>query len=324
MKGIGNVMNVYPVVLILLLTICFMPSAAVAGEGSVNPGNNDGFAVVNGAKFYYRVMGEGAPLIFLHGGPGMFHEYFLPHVEPLANDFKLIFYDQRASGNSSRNVPPESVNPENFVKDLDGIREYFGLEKVSLLGHSWGGLLALRYALTFPDRVERLILVDSAPPNSTLDTLNIKAREERRTEEDFKIIQEITGSEAFQKLEIQAVKRYLQVSEKVKFFNPDLISELKADLNKEKIEKLMWVAQLMNPFLEEYDIAEDLSAITCSTLIIHGDHDTIPLESAEIIHRQVRGSKLVVVKDCGHFPFIEAPEIFSREVISFMGKNSKH
>lgn len=254
----------------------------------------------------------------------MFHEYFLPHVEPLANDFKLIFYDQRASGNSSRNVPPESVNPENFVKDLDGIREYFGLEKVSLLGHSWGGLLALRYALTFPDRVERLILVDSAPPNSTLDTLNIKAREERRTEEDFKIIQEITGSEAFQKLEIQAVKRYLQVSEKVKFFNPDLISELKADLNKEKIEKLMWVAQLMNPFLEEYDIAEDLSAITCSTLIIHGDHDTIPLESAEIIHRQVRGSKLVVVKDCGHFPFIEAPEIFVREVISFMGKNSKH
>lgn len=317
-------MNVYSVVLVLFFTICLMPSAAAAGEGPVNPENSDGFAICNGAELYYSVMGEGAPLIFLHGGPGMFHEYFLPHVEPLASDLQLIFYDQRASGNSTKDVPPESVSPENFVKDLDGIREFLGLEKVSLLGHSWGGLLALHYALAFPDRVERLILVDSAPPNSALDAVNFKAREERRTAEDIRMIQEIMESEAFQKLESQAITSYFQVSEKVKFFDPDLISRMKIDLDEDKIGKLMWVGQLMNPYLAEYDIAEDLSTITCPTLIIHGDYDTIPLESAEIIHHRISGSKLVVVKDCGHFPFIEAPEIFFQEVISFMGENTRH
>ena len=289
----------------------------------MNPVNSEGYAVINGSELYYRVIGEGKPLIFLHGGPGMFHDYFLPHVETLANDFQLIFYDQRASGKSAKNVPPESVNIKNFVRDLDGIREYFGLEKVRLLGHSWGGLLALHYATTYPGRVDRVVLVDSAPPNSALDALNRKIQMQRRSEEDIKMIQEIMGSEAFQKMEPHAITRYFQVSEKVKFFNPVLMSKMRIDLDEEKIEKLMWVGQLMNPYLDDYDITEDLAAITVPVLIVHGDYDTIPLESAEIIHHRIRGSKLVVVKDCGHFPFIEAPEIFLREVSSFMGENTR-
>ena len=316
-------MKFFLFVLISLFTVCMVPIAASAGEGSMYPEDSDGFAIINGAEFYYKVIGEGKSLVFLHGGPGMFHDYFLPHVESLAKDYKLIFYDQRASGRSSNDVPPDSVSLESFVQDLDGIRDFFGMDKVNLLGHSWGGLLAIHYALAFPDRLDGIILVDSAPPNSVLDTLNRKTREERRTEADNKLIQEIMGSEAFQKLESQAITRYFQVSEKVKFFDPDLISRMKIDLDEGRIQKLMWVGQLMNPYLDEYDIAEELSSVSCPTLIIHGDYDTIPLESSEIIHRRVKNSKLVVVKDCGHFPFIEAPEVFLREVSSFLGEKAE-
>ncbi len=314
--------NVTQGIVILLMSICLVTGTFAAGEESMNPVISEGYAAVNGSELYYRVMGEGKPLIFLHGGPGLSHEYFFPHVEALANDFKLIFYDQRASGKSSKNVPPESVNIENFVRDLDGIREYFGLEKVSLLGHSWGGLLALHYALDYPGRVDRVVLVDSAPPNSALDVLNRKTQGQRRSEEDIEMIQEIMGSEAFQKMEPQAITRYFQVSEKVKFFNPDLMSKMRLTLDEDKIQKLMWVGQLMNSYLDDYDIAEDLTAIAVPVLIIHGDYDTIPLESAEIIHSRISGSKLLVIKDCGHFPFIEAPEIFLREVASFIGGNT--
>jgi len=309
---------------VVLLCVWLILVASAAGGGSMEPEINEGCAVINGAEHYYRIIGDGEPLIVLHGGPGLFHEYFLPHLESLADEYQLIFYDQRASGNSSKDVPPESVSTGNFVEDLDGIRERCGLEKVNLLGHSWGGLLALHYALTYPDRIDKIILVDSAPPNSELDEINFKAREERRSEEDVKKIKEIMASEAFQKMEPQAIKSYFQVSEKVKFFNPDLISKMRVSLDQEKIAKLMWVGQLMNPHLADYDIVEDLSSITSPVLIIHGEYDTIPVDSARLIHSQVKGSKLVLVKDCGHFPFIEAPEIFAREVKAFLVEDKKH
>jgi proline iminopeptidase len=309
------------VIVIMLLTACLMTSVFGAGEGKMNPVKSEGFANINGTELYYRIIGHGEPIVFLHGGPGLFHDYFLPHVEPLASDFQLIFYDQRASGRSSGKVPADSVNIENFVRDLDGIREFLDLEKISILGHSWGGLLALYYTLAHPDRVKNLILVDSAPPNSALDAVNFAAREKRRTVEDREAIQEIMGSEAFQKLESSAVMKYFQVSEKVKFYDPAMMEKMRMELDREKIEKLMLVGQLMNPWLEDYDISEKLSAMSCPTLIIHGDYDTIPLESAEILHQRISGSKLAVFRNCGHFPFIEAPGPFLREVASFMDEN---
>jgi proline iminopeptidase len=295
-----------------------LQSAVMAEDGIRGPGGRDGYASINGTEFYFRVIGEGEPLVFLHGGPGLFHDYFLPHVESLAADFQLIFYDQRASGRSNGDVPADSVNIENFVRDLDGIREFFDLEKVSILGHSWGGLLALHYTLAHPGRVKKLILVDSAPPNSELDSINFEAREQRRTEEDREKIQEIMVSEAFQKLESSAVMNYFRVSEKVKFYDPAMMEKMRMELDRERIEKLMLVGQLMNPWLADYDISEKLSAVSCPTLIIHGDYDTIPLESAEIFHQRIVGSQLAVVKNCGHFPFIESPEFFLREAASFM------
>jgi len=82
-----------------------------------------------------------------------------------------------------------------------------------------------------------------------------------------------------EKLEPQAITRYFQVSEKVKFLNPALMSKMRLELDEDKIQKLMWVGQLVNPYLDDYDITEDLAAIAVPVLIFHGDYDTIPLES---------------------------------------------
>jgi proline iminopeptidase len=153
--------------------------------------------------------------------------------------------------------------------------------------------------------------------------VNLKTRAERLSGEDAEILKNLAESEQFKRLETQAVKRYLQISEKARFFNPELISKLSMDVDKEKIEKLMRVGQLMNPCLDDYDIVEKLKIINCPTLIIHGDYDPIPLESSEMIHHSIRGSELVVIEDCGHFPFVEAPEIFARAVESFLERTSE-
>jgi len=290
----------------------------LAGSGIPMLAKNMGLIKINGADLYFRVVGEGKPLIVLHGGPGLSHEYFLPHLETLVDEFQLIFYDQRASGNSSAGVAPESISIEGFVADLEGIRKRFGLDKVSLLGHSWGGLLALHYALKFPEKTQRMILVDAAPPNAKLDVEGFKAMEARRSEEDTRRIKAIMASEAFQKLEPSAIAEYLRASEKVRFYRTELISLMRMSLDREKILKLMRVGRIMRPQLADYDIVQDLSAVTCPILVVHGDCDTIPVDSARLIHEQVKDSRLIIVKNCGHFPFIEAPERFTKAVKAFL------
>jgi proline iminopeptidase len=284
-------------------------------------GGDKGFVEANGTEHFFYVLGNGDPLIVLHGGPGTSHEYFLPHLNPLSERYQLIFYDQRGSGNSPKPAEANTVTADNFVKDLEEIRIAFGLEKIRLLGHSWGGLLAALYASDYPDRVESLVLVDSAPPNSELDSLNLRIREERRDAKDQKEMETIMNSEEFRQLDPEAITRFFKISEKVRFYDPHLIDRMSLNIDREKIEKLMWVGQLMNPFLSDYDVVGKLPSITSPTLIIHGDYDTIPLQSAEIFQEGIKDSKLVVFENCGHFPFVEAPGLFMKEVCEFLEMN---
>ena len=102
----------------------------------------EGFANVNDVQLYYKIIGEGEPIVVLHGGPGFDHNHMLPFVE-LANDYKVIFYDQRATGNSTGNVDVNSITVDNFVEDLEGLRKKLNLGRVTLVGHSWGAMLAM-------------------------------------------------------------------------------------------------------------------------------------------------------------------------------------
>jgi proline-specific peptidase len=139
------------VLVAISVTVMAMSISGMFGQVQLKQDVREGSCSVNGTSLYYRIEGDGDPVVVLHGGPGMSHEYLLPHLAFLADGHRLIFYDQRASGNSPIEVPPESVNIENFVRDLEGIRACFEIERVTLLGHSWGGLLAMHYAAAFPE-----------------------------------------------------------------------------------------------------------------------------------------------------------------------------
>src|SRR5258708_546470 len=117
---------------------------------------------LNGVHLYTRRVGDGPAVIVLHGGPGAHHDYLVPQSERLALGRTLLYYDERGGGRSpvSRETP---VGWREHVADLEALRQRWGLERVTLLGYSWGGLLAVLYALTHPDRVSRLALVSAAP-----------------------------------------------------------------------------------------------------------------------------------------------------------------
>src|SRR2546429_2151081 len=121
---------------------------------------------LNGVRIYTRRVGDGPPsVVVLHGGPGAHHDYLLPQYDRLAHGRTLLYYDQRGGGRSP--VPRDTpVGWREHVSDLEALRDHWGLDRVALLGYSWGGLLALLYALAHPTRIDRLALVSAAPPTA--------------------------------------------------------------------------------------------------------------------------------------------------------------
>jgi pimeloyl-ACP methyl ester carboxylesterase len=132
--------------------------SAVAREGRIPVGS---------ASLYSRDIGRGQPIIVLHGGPDFDHGYLLPDLDRLADAFRLIYYDQRGRGRSADQVQPEDVTLTSDIDDLDKVRQHVHLESAALLGHSWGAVLALAYALRHPTRVSHLILMNPAPASAS-------------------------------------------------------------------------------------------------------------------------------------------------------------
>src|SRR5690242_13951857 len=143
------------------------------------PNVHEGYISVENAELYYREVGQGQPIILLHGGPDFDHTYLLPDLDRLSDSYRLIYYDQRERGKSARDVQPEDVTLESEVEDLDRVRKFFGLESVALLGHSWGGVLALEYTTRHPTRVSHLIILNTAPVSHEDYLLLRKSRREK-------------------------------------------------------------------------------------------------------------------------------------------------
>jgi len=151
-------------ILILVGTVLFS-----CGRKTV-PDRSEGYWEINDTKLHYVIMGQGDPIVVLHGGPGGNLTSKVDLV-PFAPDFCWIFYDQRGSGESERYpVNIDSLDKaatffsiNNYIEDLENIRIKLGVEEITLLGHSWGGALAVFYAAAHPDRVKKLIVYNGGP-----------------------------------------------------------------------------------------------------------------------------------------------------------------
>jgi proline iminopeptidase len=122
---------------------------------------------LGGAELHYRDIGRGAPVVVLHGGPDSDHQCLLPDLDRLVDSCRLVYYPQRGRGASLGNVQPGDVTLPSEIEDLDALRAHLGLDSVALLGHSWGGVLAMEYAIRHPERTSHLILMNPGPVPTT-------------------------------------------------------------------------------------------------------------------------------------------------------------
>lgn len=268
------------------------------------------FVKANGIQLFCNVVGEGKPLIVIHGGPGLSQQYLLPYMAKLGDHHKVVFYDQRASGKSEGSL--ENISIEQFVDDIEGLRKSLGFEKVSILGHSWGGFLAMRYAIKYPDSVDNLVLLNTACLSSA-DLRVFLDEWYRRMAPFMDSLQAIGQSKEFADGDPEAVANYMKIIFRTYCFSAASVDKLNIISTVDENIKWNGLQKILNNILvtEPFDLTEDLKKVDCKTLIIHGDADPIPIQAIENIHQCIRNSKVVILKDCGHFPYVEkADELF--------------
>jgi proline iminopeptidase len=287
------------------------------------PGVREGYIPVSGAELYFREVGNGPTLVILHGGPDFNHNYLLPELDRLSSAFRLIYYDQRGRGKSSRSVLPEAVNIQSEVDDLDGVRCYFGLNAIAVLGHSWGGLLAMEYATCHSERVSCLVLLNTAPA-SHADLLHFRQQRQAAEKPILAKMRAITNTREYSEGDIETDAEYYRAHFGTTLRRSDQLESVvrrlrshftpKDIVKARAIEDRLYAETWLSP---EYDVLARLRKFVVPTLIIHGDNDLVPLQCASNVAEALSGSRLVVLGKCGHFAYLEQPGAVLNAISAF-------
>ena len=268
-------------------------------------------------QLFTRRVGSGPVVVVLHGGPGAHHDYLLPQYDLLANGRSLLYYDQRGGGQSP--VPRDTpVGWREQVADLDELREQLGLERVTLCGYSWGGLLAILYFLEHPEHVERLALV--SPASITVD-------DRRQFEAEF--------ARRMAAPEIQREREALRASG-LRERDPAAYQRRAFELSVAGYFRDFHDAKNLTPFrvnartqqavwdsLGEYDLRPQLRDLASriplpASRIVHGTFDPIPISGSREL-AQILGAPLVELP-VGHCPHVEATAGFVKALDEFLPK----
>jgi proline iminopeptidase len=285
-------------------------------------------------ELYHTAYGpEDAPrLLFLHGGPGASLDYMLPQMLALASDYRLIFYDQRGGGRS-RGDDRSPITWKTHVEDLAALVRELSLEPLTLVGYSWGGLLALLYAIaaaggfrdeglvftaeTAAPAPVRMVLITPAPA-TTAFRAQFSAELARRQRAPW-IAEEraaLAASDLRERDPAAYAKRIFELGVAGYFADPARARELTPFRVIARVQQSVWES------LAGYDLTDKLALVEAPTLVLHGAHDAIPLASSSLIASALPHGELVVLDESAHVPYVEGEAAFFAAVREFLQRTS--
>jgi len=299
---------------VLLVAACGL--ARLAAAGSDPAGEHGTLVKAPGATLYVEVRGEraGVPLVVVNGGPGFDHSYL--HVsdawDRLARRRPVVFYDQRGNGRSPALAPGQSCTLADQIEDLEAVRAHLGAPRVDLLGHSWGGYLAMAYAARHADRIAHLVLCDSAAPKWSDTAFLFKdVFPEGVARQEALGFAETLGDRAASAASLKEYMAMLFVSpaKRDAFLAASAGFKYSLEIN-----------QALNADLAKFDLNPELGKLRLPALVLSGRFDAnVAPSTAYKIHRAIAGSRFVVFETSGHLPFFEEPDAFVSTVEEFLG-----
>ncbi|MBX2943854.1 MAG: alpha/beta fold hydrolase [Cyclobacteriaceae bacterium] len=277
----------------------------------------EGLQELNGTMLYVKTVGEGAPIVVIHGGPGLNHTYFIPHLDKLSKKFQITYYDQRASGRSAISNSDE-ISLQSFTDDIDAIRKHLGQDKIYLLAHSWGAIPAINYGIQHPDHVKGIIFCNPIPFNKEFDAEMTVTQQSRLVGADSTDRSIIKGSPNFKAGRPSAYKKLLILSFRNSFYKKANFPKFNVEMPDNYKEASQALYRGLGNELSEYDYYENIKNFLFPVMILHGAADAIPLRASERIIEFLPTATLEVFKKSGHFIFIEENRKFNRVVSKFI------
>ncbi|MEM8858372.1 MAG: alpha/beta fold hydrolase [Chloroflexota bacterium] len=260
------------------------------------------------SDLFVEKIGSGTPVLVMHGGLGLDHNYFRPSLDGLSDVAEIIYYDHRGNGRSPAFDSYDEMSFEQLIDDADALRQSLGYDKIVLYGHSYGGFIAQNYALKYQDNLAGLILASTS--------YNIHYEPvfpDWQTEEAMGGIGRIFGGpfetdEEFAQTWRTALPIYWK----------DMPAGLSAEIDSNTVYKAgAWNRAFA--MLGEFDLKGQLSAINVPTLIMSGLYDFITGRQAhEDLHAEIEGSTLVKFDDSAHFPMHSETEAYLAAIKAFL------
>jgi len=291
----------------------------------------EGLIPFHGYQTWYRIVGEREepgklPLLALHGGPGATHDYLEPLEALAATGRRVIFYDQLGCGRSATPSNPALWTVDLYVEEVGAVRAALGLDRVHILGQSWGGMLGMEYALTQPDGLVSLTIADSPasmrqwvaeanllradlPPEVQRTLLR---HEEAGTTDDPAYEQAL---EVFYRRHVCRLDPW-----------PEYVTRAFANIaaNPEVYHTMNGPSEFhVIGTLKEWDITARLGEIRVPTLVISGRYDEATPAIAETVHQGIPGSEWVLFEHSSHMPHAEEPDRFMQVLNRFLTSNDQ-
>ena len=256
----------------------------------------------DGCRLWTTDVGGGEPLVLCHGGPGLW-DMFGDLAEALASRVWVIRWDQRGCGRSERRGP---YSLTRTVRDLDAVREHYGLDRVAVLGHSWGATLALRYALEHPDRVSKLVYVSGTGLGREWHP-HYERNLAARLGNDRARLTQLRGRE-------RAVLQWT-----ADFADPSKAAGYAARMADPWFEiNYECNAAMKAEEGDEVRLVAACRGLNVPTLIVDGALDIRPRWAVDSLQQALPSATRVVLGNAGHVPWLEAPDEFSSALLTFL------
>ncbi len=285
----------------------------------------DNYASVNGEKIWYQIKGEGDPIVLIPGGPGNSHLYFTPWFDELAKNHKVIYFDAFGRGKSSTAKNKEEYSFQRDVDDLEGLRKALGFEKWSVLGHSYGGMVAQAYAIQHPSSVDKLILADTFYDAEMWQENDNNSNYVMKTQcpEKWDALMKIR-EEGYLSSSPEHIKAYKIPSGLLYWYNPENSLKMRSDSLSWNTDVYYQIVGVDGDFIIGGDIGKldfrrDLKNLDMPILITAGRYDRISAPRFAIKYKMYAPkADFVMFEKSGHNPYVEEQEKFSQILNDFL------
>jgi proline iminopeptidase len=309
--------------LMLVPGFSLVPALAAAQSGYVTTSDS--------ARLFYKVVGHARDtIVAIHGGPGMDHESIAADFAVLAAKHTVIFYDQRGGGKSTLPIDTSTLGAPRQIQDLDDLRRHFKLDKMTLVAHSYGPLLAASYAIAHPEHVKRMVLFGPVPPrrgdfsrrygqslNGRLDSVQQAkmTAASRRMANPSSSDAEITA----------ACREYWALGLRPRLAEPEKTLQLvKSDLCASDPAGIRYGQRIGNRVIMnsygDWDLRPQLRTLDVPTLIVHGEEESIPMDLVEEWATSMPRARLLRVPRAAHFTYAERPDFVWPAVEKFLAE----